>query len=560
MGDIVTTAGAALGGLGIFILAIGMMTEGLKAAVGPGLRHVLANWTKTPARGIAAGFMMTAIVQSSSAVTVASLGFVNASLMNMRQVLGVIFGANVGTTMTGWLVAAVGFEFNIQRFALPLIGVGMILKLTAKQGRWGSTGLVLIGFGLFFMGLDVLKDTFDALTQTFSLTQMTASGVTGIVTYLFIGIVMTILTQSSSASIALTITAASSGLIGVYAAGAMVIGANIGTTSTAIFAAISATSPAKRAAAAQVLFNLGTAVIALILLPILFYVITFISESLELSTAPAVSLALFHTLFNVMGLILVFPHISRLADWLEKRFLTWEEKESHPRFLDDTVARTPALAVYAVVNELQALQNRVLALYQLAAYEALQDMKHFHQQANVIKTLSNQTSHFIVSLESAALPDEATEQLATLLRVEYYLSDCTAATQALASSWTFHASLSNKSLQAELSLFLKQIYEYMRTCTGQGAIDGTGPGDSLATLDKQHSALKARLIMAGTQREVDIDQMTSAIECVQDAWHIVKTWDKAAHRLNSLLAVLTPDTSSTSDDTPARVTSQTTEG
>ena len=539
MGDILVTAGAALGGLGIFILAIGMMTEGLKAAVGPGLRHVLANWTKTPARGIASGFMMTAIVQSSSAVTVASLGFVNASLMNMRQVLGVIFGANVGTTMTGWLVAAVGFEFEIQRFALPLIGIGTMLKLTARHGRWGSTGLVLIGFGLFFMGLDVLKDAFDSLTQTFSLTQMTASGITGIISYLLIGIVMTILTQSSSASIALTITAASSGIIGLYAAGAMVIGANIGTTSTAIFAAISATSAAKRAAAAQVLFNLGTAVIALILLPILFYLITLISETLDLSTAPAVSLALFHTLFNVMGLLLIFPHISRIADWLDKRFLTWEEKESHPRFLDTNVAGTPALAVYAVVNELLALQNRVLALYQLASFDTLSDMKHFRQQANVIKTLSNQTSHFIVDLESAALADETTEQLATLLRVEYYLSDCTVATETLASSW-FNTTLNHKALQEGLSQFLKDVYEYMHAGSVKGSSHAAGADNSFETLEKSYGALKAELIMAGTQREVDIEQMTSAIECLQDAWHIARTFDKAAHRLDSLMAVLSP--------------------
>ncbi|HCB09348.1 MAG TPA: MFS transporter, partial [Alteromonas sp.] len=271
MGEIVALAGAGIGGLGLFILAIGLMTEGLKAAAGSSLRRILTTWTNTPLRGIFSGFLMTAIVQSSSAVTVASLGFVNAGLLSLRQVLGIIFGANIGTTMTGWLVAVLGFHLNVEAFALPLVGIGMALKLTQQQGRLAALGQTLVGFGLFFIGIGVLKDAFDGVMQTFSVSQFSADGLTGIFVYLLIGIVITVLTQSSSASIAITITAAASGLIELYSAGAMVIGANIGTTSTAAFAAIGATSAAKRAAAAQVIFNLGTAAIALLILPLLFY-------------------------------------------------------------------------------------------------------------------------------------------------------------------------------------------------------------------------------------------------------------------------------------------------
>lgn len=540
MGEVVSTLAAALGGLGIFILAIGMMTDGLKAAVGPGLRTVLATWTKTPVRGVAAGFLMTAIVQSSSAVTVASLGFVNASLMNMRQVLGVIFGANVGTTMTGWLVAMVGFEVNIQKFALPLIGVGMILKLIRRQGRLASAGTVMVGFGLFFMGLDVLKVAFESVMQTFSLTQMTATGVSGILLYMMLGIIMTILTQSSSATIAITITAASSSVIGLYAAGAMVIGANIGTTSTALFAAISATSAAKRAAAAQVMFNIGTAIIALLILPVLFYVIAQISEALALSTAPAISLALFHTLFNILGLLLIFPHIGRMAAWLETRFLTWEEKESNPKYIDNTVAHTPALAVFAIVRELQALQLRILALYQLATYDSVQDSRRFREQAGVIHSLSGQISHFIVNLETAELPDEITQQLATLLRVEHYLADCTQNTESLAKTWAFHGALQDDVLEAKLSEYLQQVHLYMSVTNGAAVPEGHNDDVDLAHLDESRDALKSALLLAGTQHRIEMEQMSAAIECMQDAWHIAKTWKKATQRIDSLIAVLTP--------------------
>ncbi|WP_218310004.1 Na/Pi cotransporter family protein [Alteromonas antoniana] len=541
MTEVLATIAAALGGLGIFILAIGMMTDGLKAAVGPGLRTLLATWTKTPGRGVAAGFLMTAIVQSSSAVTVASLGFVNAGLMNMRQVLGVIFGANVGTTMTGWLVALVGFEFSIQKLALPLIGIGMIVRLIQSQGRLASAGQVLVGFGLFFMGLDVLKTAFDGVTQTFALEQMTATGVLGIIGYMVIGIIMTILTQSSSATIAITITAASSGVVGLYAAGAMVVGANIGTTSTAIFAAFNATSPAKRAALAQVLFNLGTAVIALIILPVLFYVVELFSQAMGISTSPAISLALFHTLFNIMGLLLIFPHTTRLANWLETRFRTWEEKESHPKYIDHTVARTPALALFALVKELQALQVRVLALFQLATYDSIQNTRQFRAQSTVIKSLSSQISRFIVTLETAELSDETTEQLATLLRVEHYLADCTARIEMLSSAWAFHGALQDEALETRLGSYLQQLHQMMSMSMGDAPLEGHEPMLTMEQLDQTRESLKAALIMAATQHRIEIENMSAAIECMQDAWHIANTWQKATQRISSLTAVLTPE-------------------
>ena len=253
--ETLTIAGALLGGIGLFMLAIGMMTDGLRMAAGPSLRNILAKGSSTPLRGIFSGCFMTAIVQSSSAITVASLGFVNAGLINMRQALGIIYGSNIGTTMTGWLVALMGFQFKIQDFAMPMIGIGMLLKLTNKKGTLASFGLALVGFGLFFVGIDVLKHAFEGLVATFDITKYKADGISGAVLFLVIGIVMTVLTQSSSASIALTITAASSGMIGVYAAGAMVVGANVGTTSTAAIASIGATSNAKRVAAAQVILH-----------------------------------------------------------------------------------------------------------------------------------------------------------------------------------------------------------------------------------------------------------------------------------------------------------------
>lgn len=540
MSDVISTVGAGLGGLGLFILAIGLMTDGLKAVAGSSLRHILSSWTKTPVRGIFSGFLMTAIVQSSSAVTVASLGFVNAGLLNMRQVLGVIFGANIGTTMTGWLVAILGFKLNIEAFALPLVGIGMMFKLTQQQGRLAAVGQTLVGFGLFFIGIGVLKEAFDGVMPSFPISQFAAEGVGGILIYLLVGVMITVLTQSSSASIALTITAAGSGMIEMYSAGAMAIGANIGTTSTAAFAAVGATSAAKRAAAAQVLFNLVTAVIALLILPVLFYLIHQISDALELDADPAFSLALFHTLFNFMGILLMYPFIGQLAHWLEKRFRSREETESEPLYLDKNIARTPALAINALLNELVALQKRLLKLFQAAVYPGHHDIKRFQQQVTVIRSLSGHISRFIVELETAALSDETTAQLATMMRVEGYLLDCSQASDTLASLWINREALKEPELEAQLKSYLTQIVDYMQQSANLSVGDKPMTQEGLQ-LEKDR--IKDNLIMAGTLHHIEVAQMSVAVDCLQEAWHIAKTWHKASTRLNTLSAVLIPPSS-----------------
>ena len=169
------TLGALLGGLGLFLLAVGMISNGLRLAAGRQLRSLLERYTGSPARGIASGALITALVQSSSAVTVATLGFVNAGILNLPQALGVVFGSNVGTTMTGWLVAAVGFKFKLELFALPLVGIGMFLRLTGSRSRRGALGEALAGFGLFFIGVDILRDGFAGLADSMTLPQQFAT-------------------------------------------------------------------------------------------------------------------------------------------------------------------------------------------------------------------------------------------------------------------------------------------------------------------------------------------------------------------------------------------------
>jgi phosphate:Na+ symporter len=538
--EILVVAGSIVGGLGLFLLAIGMMTDGLKLAAGPSLRKILSDWTQTPLRGIFTGFGMTAIVQSSSAVTVASIGFVNAGLLNMRQALGIVYGANIGTTMTGWLVALVGFQLNFQAFALPLIGIGMLLKLVKTQGRLGSFGLALVGFGLFFIGIDILKSAFEDMVKTLDISQFTAEGLSGVATFMLIGILLTILTQSSSAAIALTITAASSGVMGTFAAAAMVIGANVGTTSTAVLATIGATSAAKRVAAAQVIFNVATALVALAILPILFFIIELLGRFIGLDAEPSITLALFHTIFNILGVLLIFPLNHRLASFLERRFLSWEEKEAHPRFLDKTIAMTPDLAVNALLLEMQAVAERVCAICTQAIKPKSENSHSFHEQSTVIKQLCAEISRFIVGVESARLSEITTQHLATFMRIEQYFITCTQLAERLAPQAIYRERFMVSDIERDRASYFQKLISFLQV--GQAGAYGSEAQieSQFNEIQAQHDRLKARLLLAGTRSEIPVNLMSDTIDCIGEMNRMSQQWFKAIRNLAGMHAELKP--------------------
>lgn len=525
--------GSILGGIGLFILAIGMMTDGLKMAAGPSLRNILSRWSSTPLRGILSGCLMTAIVQSSSAITVASLGFVNAGLINMRQALGIIYGSNIGTTMTGWLVAIMGFQFNIQNLALPMIGIGMILKLVKQKGTLASFGLALVGFGLFFVGIDVLKESFEGLVAAFDISKYTAEGASGVVLFLFIGMVMTVLTQSSSASIALTITAVSSGMVGVYAAGAMVIGANVGTTSTAAIASIGATSNAKRVAAAQVIFNVATGIVALIVLPFLFTFINYVCLLLDVVADPAISLALFHTIFNILGVVLIYPHNERIASFLDNKFTSWDEKESNPKYIDKTIAQTPVLAVNALLLELYSIADKGIELYSRVVKKNFKSESSFESDAKIIKALSTEVSKFIVTIESSELSVDTREDLTTLMRIEQYMLNCTLATERAADYLLQRESLSLPLLEASLLNYFDSVLDFL---IASRSVEHNDEQRALlfAQMQVEHDGIKAELLLNGTQSKIPITNMSASIDALAEALRIARQWHKGMKRLHAL--------------------------
>jgi phosphate:Na+ symporter len=413
--------GSLIGGIGLFLLGMWLMTEGLRLAAGTALREVLAQSTRTRWRALGSGIMLTAVVQSSSAVTVAAIGFVNAGLLTLGQVLWVLFGSNVGTTMTGWLVALLGLQIKIDLLALPLIGVGMLLRLSGGDSRRGSVGLALAGFGVLFLGIDVLRDAFTGMAAGISFPS--GEGFWGVAAHVLIGALLTLLMQSSSAATALILTAAQGGLLGLDSAAAVVIGSNIGTTGTALIAAIGATANARRAAAAHVLFNLLTGGVALLALPWLLVLTQWLGGWVGAPAGVAAVLALFHTVFNLLGVMLMWPLSDRLATFLEGRFRSAEEDEARARYLDAATAALPALGIDALNREVARFGSIALRTARSVAQLGTDPARELARAQRTLAALDAAIDTFVVRLNRAAMTQDSALRLATVLRrAAYYAS------------------------------------------------------------------------------------------------------------------------------------------
>lgn len=415
MGITVSMILSFAGGVALFLLGMKLLTDGLKIAAGDSLRNLLSRYTSGIARGIASGILVTALVQSSSAVIFATIGFVNAGVLGLGQAIYVIFGSNVGTTFTGWIIASVGLKIDLQLLAMPLITVGMALWLL-KGNRSAAWGQAMTGLSLFFMGIDLLKDTFIGFGDAMPL-ELVSDGILGTLQMAFIGIFLTTVMQSSSAAIAVIITAAAGGVIPVQMAAVMVIGADIGTTSTAVFAVIGATSNAKRTASAHVLFNVIGGVLVLFLVPVYLQAIDFIFGA---SLSVGVTIALFHTLKKITSLIIMLPMVPALESYLNKRFIDRESIHVKPKFLDNTVLETPSLAVSALIFELKRIGRKSRSIVYNAAWPQ-RDISGLDRQRQGLEKIHYATAEFIQKMQRSGFPKDQESVLPQALRVlEYF--------------------------------------------------------------------------------------------------------------------------------------------
>ncbi|MAM69753.1 MAG: hypothetical protein CMP91_01235 [Gammaproteobacteria bacterium] len=405
-----TLFSSLIGGLGLLLIGMTLMTDGLKLAAGNTLRDFLALWTNTRSRGLFSGFLITGIVQSSSAVTVATIGFANAGMLSLERAVWVIYGSNVGTTMTAWIVALVGFQVNIEGLALPLVGIGALLKLTGADSRRASLGMALVGFGLLFLGISILKTSFESLGSDFSFPVIDNLNVLVIFIYVLLGFLLTTLMQSSSAAMVIALSAAEGGLLGINAAAAVVIGANLGTTTTALISVFGATPTAKRVAMSHVFFNLLTALVAVFLLSPMLWLGSTLQNFLGLNTSAAVSLALFHSVFNIVGVILMWPISSTLVAFLTKRFSSREEEEAQPRYLDKNVLTMPYLAIDSMALEIKRIAEMSFS-YTLACLNNIRDQL----SPLIIRSLCKTVGNYAVELNRGSLTPFVSEALSNLI-------------------------------------------------------------------------------------------------------------------------------------------------
>ena len=346
-----STTISILGGVGLFLLGMAVMTDGLKGLAGSSLRAVLGKAAATPLSGAFWGAIVTLLVQSSSATTMTTIGLVSAGLLTFPQGLGLVFGANVGTTGTGWLVALIGVRVSLSSYALPMIFVGALVKLLGGA-RIAAAGASLAGFALVLYGLTTLQQGMGGLAEQLHPSDLPAvlgapgvgwlHGLVGLLSLIVAGLIMTAVMQSSTAAIAVTLSAFFGGAIGLEQGFALIIGQNIGTATSSALAALGASATAKRLAVAYILFKLIAALIALILFPFTTPLLASAVGAIDGVTL----LAAYHTAYNVVGVVVLLPAIEWFTRLVER--LLPEQGSPLTRSLDRSALINPVVAVEAV--------------------------------------------------------------------------------------------------------------------------------------------------------------------------------------------------------------------
>ena len=492
-----------VGSLGLFLLGMWLMTEGLKLAGGRALENLLSQWTSGKFRGLASGILITALVQSSSAVTVATMGFVSAGLLSFQKALWVVFGSNVGTTFTAWIITFFGFSVDIDAFIFPLVGVGAGMRIFFPYERGKALGMALAGFGLLFMGIDALQENFSEYATHINIESVLSTSSYQTLLALGIGVSLTVLTQSSSAAIAIILTAVASGVVGVHVAAAAVIGANVGTTSTAILASIGASTHVKRLAWAHVTFNLLTGVVAYLILPIFWPFVTSIADAMQVGSA-VMLLAIFHTCFNILGIILIWPIEPRLTRFLLTLYAEPEIKTHPDSKLDTNVANIPDLAIRVMTIELrditESISNMVLP-------ESDQDNIDTKNLTAIKERLSNINDFISLALKSG-LTEHQGDQLTLGLSVSHHLNyACLTFDEALG----IYQSITKKSpiIPKPLHRWFGMVNEFNHVTQHS---DTVLQHEQLQDLTHKYQSIKMQLLAAAVNERIKIGTVDNALQ------------------------------------------------
>jgi len=470
-----------VGGIALFLIGMEYMENGFKSLSGGVLEKILKKFTSNTIKAISTGFIATAIVQSSSLTSIIVISFLGAELITLASAIGVIFGSNLGTTATAWLVSLFGLKIKISIYAMPMLVMGILIPLFLKNGSYRGFASILIGLGVIFLGIGYMKEGFETLKNGIDLASYAMDGYTGIFVYVLVGAVATVIIQSSSATMALIITALATGQIEYANALALAIGANLGTTVTAVLGALKSNENGKRLAVAHFIFNMITGLIAIGFIYQLTDLVDYLAIIIGIdATNYAMKLALFHTIFNLLGVVVVSPFIKYLVLFLEKLFIPQKIETGTVKYLDDSSLTVPDIALNAVKKELKRFYKNA---YQIIAHginvkksninsklpldEVIKETysktfididKHYHLK---IKPVYGQIIDF--STKAQAQMDEIQlEEIYKLKLASRNIVQAIKDTKHLQKNIITYTTSSNKLIQKEYQILTKELIQVLR--------------------------------------------------------------------------------------------------
>lgn len=417
------------GSLCFLLYGMKLMSDGIQKGAGQKLQKALAFVTGNRLVGLLTGMVLTMIIQSSGATTVMVVTFVNAGLMTLQQSIGVIFGANIGTTITGWIVALFGFNFKMETLAIPIFGIGYLLTIS-KRFRKENMGHAIMGFALLFIGLGWLSAAFQLeagspVVQLLSRVQ--GYGAVSLLIGVVVGTIITGLLHSSSAMSAIIITMAYNKLVSWDFSAAMIIGSTIGSTIDAIMASFGAKPDAKRVAVVHVLFNLSTAVIALVIFKPFLAFVDFITPGTPEQTL-IYHISMLHTVFKVFGAVLFLPFIKQIV-WFMNRIVKNDENavptEYHLEFNERMAAESPEACVFRVQKEVAAFADVVVEMFD-SLQEGLQTpdqsfvenrFPHIEQLENYTDQMQDEIIRYLVRCTHLHLSDESKDNVSMMMQL-----------------------------------------------------------------------------------------------------------------------------------------------
>lgn len=401
-----------IGGLGIFLYGIKQMGDGLQAAAGDRLRSILNTFTSNPLMGVLAGMIVTILIQSSSGTTVITIGLVSAGFMTMRQAIGVVMGANIGTTVTAFIIG-----IDIGEYSLPILAIGAFLIFFIQKRKVKNEGMILFGFGALFYGLELMSGAVKPLAYLDSFKQimldMSSNPLYGVVA----GTLLTVIIQSSSATIGILQGFFANDLISLHGALPVLLGDNIGTTITAVLASLAGSLAAKRVAAVHVLFNVIGAIIFLIIMPLYQLVIEWMQGIMNLK--PEMVIAFAHGTFNVTNTIIQLPFIFILA-WIVTKLVPGEDlnEKYKPRMLDkNLINRAPNIALQEAQDEIQNIGHMTFDMFRYAKNYDDKTEKDIIQKHAAVESMYDNVRQYLTKISEKKISKQDAERMSVLFDV-----------------------------------------------------------------------------------------------------------------------------------------------